>query len=112
MKIITWATDNPDIAPSLRACARFRIPAMVGFGQTRRQGEDWHPIVIYAASEDEARAKAQAWWDAEVQKVRDKEAAAQARADARAASAAAKKAGMPIPEAETQPDPEETDYVL
>lgn len=86
MRIVTYSTSDDSIPQGQRCVARIRahFPA----SGKRKAGEDWCPIFIYGATEDEARANAQAWWDAEIAKERRKvenAIAAGGRARARAA---------------------------
>jgi hypothetical protein len=54
MRIISYtSTDAPQ---ALAACARIQSQGQL------------HPVVFHAPSEEEVRAKAQAWWDAELAK--------------------------------------------
>lgn len=105
MKIHTWASTDETLPPSERACARIAIPAMTGFGQSRRKGEEWHPVILYAATEAEAHTKAQNWWDAELAKEQDK----LDRAAERAAKRAKPKG---VAQTETPESEEEADFVL
>jgi hypothetical protein len=63
MKIRSWASTDETLSPNERACARIAIPAMTGFGQSRRKAETYHPLIVYAATEEDARRKAQEWWE-------------------------------------------------
>ena len=69
MKIHTFSTEDGGLAPGLRAIARIR------------NGNDWHPVIFHAATEEAAYEAAQAWWDAELAKERAKAANAAARAE-------------------------------
>lgn len=58
MKILTWGGDN--VPPTHAWCARFQV------------GKSILPAIIYAATEEAVIAKAQAFWDAETEKARNR----------------------------------------
>lgn len=63
MKIITYVSSVADDAPeAVRACARILLDGKQGL----------HPVVFHGPDKHTVRATAQAWWDAEIQRVRDK----------------------------------------
>lgn len=70
MQILTWTSQDPEMPETARAVARIRtfIPS------TKRGGGsvEWLPTSFMARTEQEARAKAQAFWDAELAKMRAK----------------------------------------
>ena len=66
MNIFTWLSAN---APEgQRGVARMQI--LNDHPDPAKRRLVWHPVVIHAATEAEAGAKALAWWDAEVAKER------------------------------------------
>lgn len=54
MKVFTWASSDPDLKPTQRAVARIQ-----------HDGE-WMLPIFYGPSEDEVRAQAETWWEAEL----------------------------------------------
>lgn len=58
MKILTWGGDN--VPPTHAWCARFQV------------GRQILPVIIYAATEEAVIAKAQAFWDSETEKARNR----------------------------------------
>lgn len=72
MKIITFAASLADDAPEhIRCCARILL-----------QDGSLHPVVAHAPTKPEAREKAQAFWDAELERQRKRQDARQQRAEA------------------------------
>jgi len=79
MRIVTFMSANDG------AIARIEMP-MPSKGAMKL---GWNPIVIHAATEDDARAKAQAFYDGELQRLPNKSAnMAEGRAKAAATRAA------------------------
>lgn len=79
MRIVTFMSANDG------AIARIEMPMPSKGGM--RLG--WNPVVVHAATEDDARAKAQAFYDAELQRLATKSAnMAEGRAKAAATRAA------------------------
>ncbi|WP_292079814.1 MULTISPECIES: hypothetical protein [Brevundimonas] len=79
MRIVTFMSANDG------AIARIEMP-MPSKGGLKL---GWSPVVIHAATEDEARAKAQAFYDGELQRLANKSAnMAEGRAKAAATRAA------------------------
>lgn len=58
MKILTWG--GADVPPTHAWCARFQV------------GKQILPAIIYAATEAAVIAKAQAFWDSETEKARNR----------------------------------------
>lgn len=58
MKILTWG--GADVPPTHAWCARFQV------------GKQLLPAIIYAATEEAVVAKAQAFWDSETEKARNR----------------------------------------
>lgn len=59
MQIITYKTTDPDAPKSALAVAYIHL------GQTKKGADlGWLPVVFRAPTEDEARSRAQAHWDA------------------------------------------------
>lgn len=89
MKIITYVWVGNEAPPAgSDVIARIRCQML---GAKGKMVEAWHPVIIHGRDEDDARAKAQAWWDDEVAKERRKAenaAAAGARLAARKVTAA------------------------
>lgn len=88
MKIITYRAGDTEAPASALAVAHILL------SKDRKGNPEWLPVVFRAATEDDARAKAQAHWDAELEKVR------QAARNREAMSARRRK-----PPAEAQPEP-------
>lgn len=65
MDVFTYASSDPDCPAGDRALARIRC-AMEGKGGKATLG--WHPVLITAATEAEARAVAERWWAEQVAK--------------------------------------------
>jgi hypothetical protein len=80
MRIFTFSSGSEELPENERAIARIKHVMPSGFGKTRANREEWHPVIIYAATQAEAAAKAQAWWDGEVEKARAKAAEGERRA--------------------------------
>lgn len=85
MRVFTYLSDSEDLPLSERAVARIKAPMPTGFGKSRAIRECWHPVIIYAATQGEAYAKAVAWWDAEIAKEKAKADAIEKRKATRAA---------------------------
>lgn len=70
MDIHTWvATDADNPAPAI---AMIRMPMEGAAGKGRVVGLGWLPVWFSAATPEEARARAQAHWDAEMERERSK----------------------------------------
>lgn len=74
MRVFTFASGSEDLPPHERAIARIKCPMASGFGKTRAIREEWHPVIIYAATQAEAAAKATSWWNTQVELERAKAA--------------------------------------
>lgn len=90
MRVFTYSTGSDELPANERAIARIKCPMSTGFGKTRGVREEWHPVIIYAATQIEAAEKATRWWDAEVERERAKVASAAKRAAAMRERASAK----------------------
>lgn len=65
--MIICTFSSTDAPPKLAAIARFLIVETIASGPNVGKGRStWHPVVIHAPTEAEARIKAQAWWDEQV----------------------------------------------
>lgn len=94
MKVFVWTSTDADIPPGHENVAR------IWNGK-----EGWHPVILNAATSEGARQRAQDWWDAELAKERDKQAASARRV----AAMQAKKGRPPVstPEVKTPVEDEE-----
>lgn len=64
MQIITYQSDDPHCPPRDRWMARIRMPMIAKGGRTV---EDWGLVFATSETEEGARAKMLAWWDAQVE---------------------------------------------
>lgn len=83
MRIITYTFD--DDAPPTGAEAIARILVDVPAHGKRKAGEDWHPVIFTAPTAEAAHAKAEAWWNAELEKERARQEALVRAVEARKA---------------------------
>lgn len=68
--IHTWWSET---APSnSKGMARIQIPGISVDGNRRVDVREWHPVIFHAPTQDEARARANAWIDDEVAKAESK----------------------------------------
>ena len=87
MRILTYTWDRGTAPDWCASIARFIIPKPATCGKGL---EEFHPVVIYGKDTADAKTKAQAWWDAEIAKVRAQEAGYAKQAADRATKKAVK----------------------
>ena len=86
-RIYTYASADERLPEGRRAIARIEMQMATKKGKAIW---DYSPVLIYGATEDEARAKAQAWCDAEVEAAERKRDLAAKRAETMRAARAVK----------------------
>lgn len=79
MRIVTYVCTDDTAPAGTEAVAR--IISITHYAKGGRPIEGHNPIIIYGATAEEAREKAQAWWDGEVEKERRRQANAAAAAE-------------------------------
>lgn len=88
MRVVTYLSANaPD---GVAAIARIRCHAPAS--GKRKAGEDWHPVIFEAATEEAARERAEAWWAAEIERERKRQENYAAAAERLSRAATARKA--------------------
>lgn len=65
MQVFTFTCSDPNVPPGSRAIAKIR--ASIGGGRV-----DWMPLIVFGATEEEARAKAEAFWEEGQRREREK----------------------------------------
>lgn len=56
MRAVVYTTTDPDVPPFYQAAARILLPRGV------------HPVIFHGPDPETLRARATAWWEAEVEK--------------------------------------------
>jgi hypothetical protein len=87
IRIYTYASTDERLPEGRRAVARIEMQMATKKGKVIW---DYNPVIIHGSTEEEARAKAQAWFDAEEEAARRKRDASIKRADAMRAARAVK----------------------
>lgn len=69
MRVYVYETLGEPQSPGSRFLARIWCEFSTKGGKVKH---DWHPVVVFGASHQEAHQKAQAWWDAETERAAQK----------------------------------------
>lgn len=64
-----WSETAPNASKGI---ARIQIPGISMDGRNRIDVREWHPVVFHAPTQDEARARAVAWIEDEIEKAEAK----------------------------------------
>lgn len=85
MKIVTYVAAHLSAPEGESYIARIRtlVP-----GKKKKLVEGWHPVVFTGASAEAVEAKAQGWWDRQLEAERNRQAGIAKAAAARALKAA------------------------
>lgn len=90
IRIYTYSSGSDDLPEDQRAIARFKMKMPSRSKNKPVLVWDWHPVLITAVIQAEAREKAQAWFDAQLEAERKKQENAEKRVAAMRAAREAK----------------------